>query len=249
MNRLRGKRTLITGGTTGIGLETAKQFLAEGARVVITGRSPDTLAQAQQELGKEVTVIKSEAGQVGEQKRLAEQIAQVFDQVDAVFLNAGIGVFQPLDAWDEAAFDNQIAVNLKGPYFLIQSLLPILANPASLILNTSINAHIGMPNSSVYGASKAAMISLAKTLSGELVERGIRVNAISPGPVSTPIYGKMGLPAENVQQMAEAIRNQIPLKRFGEPIEIAKAAVFLASDESAFMLGSEIIIDGGMSTL
>ena len=249
MNRLQGKRTLITGGTTGIGLETAKQFLAEGARVVITGRSPDTLAQAQQELGKEVIVIKSEAGQVSEQKRLVGQIAEVFDQVDAVFLNAGIGVFQPLEAWDEAAFDNQIAVNLKGPYFLIQSLLPILANPASLILNTSINAHIGMPNSSVYGASKAAMISLAKTLSGELVERGIRVNAISPGPVSTPIYGKLGVPAENVQQMAEAIRNQVPLKRFGEPIEIAKAAVFLASDESAFMLGSEIIIDGGMSTL
>lgn len=249
MNRLQGKRTLITGGTTGIGLETAKQFLAEGARVVITGRSPDTLAQAQQELGQEVTIIKSEAGQVGEQKRLVEQIAQVFDQVDAVFLNAGIGVFQPLAAWDEAAFDHQIAVNLKGPYFLIQNLVPILANPASLILNTSINAHIGMPNSSVYSASKAAMISLAKTLSGELVERGIRVNAISPGPISTPIYGKLGVPAENVQQMAEAIRNQIPLKRFGEPIEIAKAAVFLASDESAFMLGSEIIIDGGMSTL
>ncbi|MBW4421417.1 MAG: SDR family oxidoreductase [Myxacorys californica WJT36-NPBG1] len=249
MNRLQGKRTLITGGTTGIGLETAKQFLAEGARVVVTGRSPDTLAQAQQELGKEVIVIQSEAGQVSEQKRLAEQIAEVFDQVDAVFLNAGIGTFQPLDAWDEASFDHQIAVNLKGPYFLIQALLPILANPASVILNTSINAHIGMPNSSVYGASKAAMISIAKTLSGELVERGIRVNAISPGPVSTPIYGKMGVPAENVQQMAEAIRNQIPLKRFGEPIEIAKAAVFLASDESSFMLGSEMIIDGGMSTL
>ncbi|MEA5550356.1 SDR family oxidoreductase [Anabaena cylindrica UHCC 0172] len=249
MNRLQGKRTLITGGTTGIGLETAKQFLAEGARVIVTGRSPDTLAQAQQELGKEVIVIKSEAGQVGEQKRLAEQIAGIFDQVDAVFLNAGIGIFQPLEAWDEASFDNQIAVNLKGPYFLIQNLLPILANPASVILNTSINAHIGMPNSSVYGASKAAMISLARTLSGELVERGIRVNAISPGPVSTPIYEKLGMPVANVQQMAEVIRNQIPLKRFGEPIEIAKAAVFLASDESSFMLGSEMIIDGGMSTL
>jgi len=249
MNRLQGKRILITGGTTGIGLETAKQFLLEGATVALTGRSPDTLAQAQQELGKEVIVIKSDAGQVGEQKRLAEEVAKVFDKLDAVFLNAGIGIFQPLEAWDEASFDNQIAVNLKGPYFLIQSLLPILANPASIILNTSINAHIGMPNSSVYGASKAAMISLSKTLSGELVGRGIRVNAISPGPISTPIYGKMGVPTENVQQMAEAILLQIPLKRFGEPIEIAKAAVFLASDESSFMLGSEMIIDGGMSTL
>lgn len=249
MNRLQGKRILITGGTTGIGLETAKQFLLEGASVAVTGRSADTLAQAQQELGKEVIVIKSDAGQVSEQKSLAEEIAKVFDKLDAVFLNAGIGIFQPLEAWDEASFDNQIAVNLKGPYFLIQSLLPILANPASIILNTSINAHIGMPNSSVYGASKAAMISLSKTLSGELVGRGIRVNAISPGPISTPIYGKMGVRAENVQQMAEEIALQIPLKRFGEPIEIAKAAVFLASDESSFMLGSEMIIDGGMSTL
>jgi NAD(P)-dependent dehydrogenase (short-subunit alcohol dehydrogenase family) len=249
MNRLQGKCTLITGGTTGIGVETAKQFLAEGARVAVTGRSPDTLAQAQQELGKEVIVIKSDAGQVGEQKHLAEEIAKAFDRLDAVFLNAGIGIFQPLEAWDEATFDNQIAVNFKGPYFLIQNLLPILANPASIILNTSINAHIGMPNSSVYGASKAAMISLAKTLSGELIERGIRVNAISPGPIATPILGKSGLPSEQVQQMAEAIRNQIPLKRFGEPIEIAKAAVFLASDESSFMLGSEMIIDGGTSTL
>ncbi len=245
MNRLQGKCTLITGGTTGIGLETAKQFLAEGARVVVTGLNPDTLAQAQQELGKEVIVIKSDAGQVGEQKYLAERIAKVFDKLDAVFLNAGISIFQPLEAWDEAAFDNQIAVNFKGPFFLIQNLLPILANPASIVLNTSINAHIGMPYSSVYGASKAAMISLAKTLSGELIERGIRVNAISPGPIATPILGKSGLPAEQVQQIAEVLRNQIPLKRFGNPIEIAKAAVFLASDESSFMLGSEMIVDGG----
>ncbi len=249
MNRLRGKRLLITGGTTGIGLESAKQFLAEGARVVITGLSPDTLVQAQQKLGKEVIVIKSDAGQANEQKRLVEKIAQVFGQLDGVFINAGIGIFQPLESWDEASFDLQIAVNLKGPYFLLQSLLPILANPASIILNASINAHIGMPNSSVYGASKAAMLSLAKTLSGELIERGIRVNAISPGPIATPILGKSGLPAEQVQQIAEALCNQIPLKRFGQPIEIAKAAVFLASDESSFMLGSEMIIDGGTSTL
>lgn len=217
--------------------------------MAVTGRSADTLAQAQQELGKKVIVIKNDAGQVGEQKRLAEEIAKVFDKLDAVFLNTRIGIFQPLEAWDEASFDDQIAVNLKGPYFLIQSLLPILANPASIIVNISINAYIGMPNSSVYGASKAAMISLSKTLSRELVGRGIRVNAISPGLISTPSYGKMGVRTENVQQMAEEIALQIPLKRFGEPIEIAKAAVFLAFDESSFMLGSEMIIDGGMSTL
>jgi NAD(P)-dependent dehydrogenase (short-subunit alcohol dehydrogenase family) len=249
MNRLQGKRLLITGGTTGIGLETAKQFRLEGARVVVTGQNPDTLAQAQQELGKEVIVIKSDAGRVDEQQRLVAEIERVFGQLDGVFLNAGIAIFQPIEQWDEATFDNLIAVNFKGPYFLIQSLLPILANPASIVLNTSINAHIGMPNSSVYSASKAAMISLAKTLSGELIERGIRVNAISPGSIATPILGKSGLPAEALQQVAEMLRCQIPLKRFGEPIEIAKAAVFLASDESSFMLGSEMIIDGGRSTL
>jgi NAD(P)-dependent dehydrogenase (short-subunit alcohol dehydrogenase family) len=249
MNRLQGKRLLITGGTTGIGLESAKQFLAEGARVVVTGRNPNTLIQAQQELGEEAIVIKSDAGQVSEQKLLVAKIAEVFDRLDGVFIKAGISIFQPLEAWDEASFDWQIAVNLKGPYFFIQSLLPILANPASIVLNTSINAHIGMPNSSVYSASKAAMLSLAKTLSSELINRGIRVNAISPGPISTSILEKHGLTAEEIQQIVEATRNQIPLKRFGEPIEIAKAAVFLASDESSFMLGSEMIIDGGTSTL
>jgi NAD(P)-dependent dehydrogenase (short-subunit alcohol dehydrogenase family) len=249
MNRLQGKRLLITGGTTGIGLETAKQFLAEGARVLVTGQNPDTLAQAQQELGKEVIVFKSDAGRVDEQKQLVAEIDRVFGQLDGVFINAGIAIFQPLENWDEATFDLQIAVNFKGPYFLIQSLLPILTNPTSIVLNTSINAHIGMPNSSVYSASKAAMISLAKTLSGELIDRGIRVNAISPGPIATPILGKSGLPAEALQQVADMLRSQIPLQRFGEPMEIAKAVVFLISDESSFMLGSEIIIDGGTSTL
>jgi NAD(P)-dependent dehydrogenase (short-subunit alcohol dehydrogenase family) len=249
MNRLQGKRLLVTGGTTGIGLETAKQFLLEGARVVVTGQNPDTLAQAQRELGAEVIVVKSDAGRVDNQKQLVTEIELVFGQLDGVFLNAGIAIFQPIEQWDEASFDLQIAVNLKGPYFLIQSLLPILTNPASIVLNTSINAHIGMPNSSVYSASKAAMISLAKTLSGELIDRGIRVNAISPGPIATPILGKSGLPAEDLQQVAEMLRSQIPLKRFGDPIEIAKAVVFLTSDESSFMLGSEMIIDGGTSTL
>jgi NAD(P)-dependent dehydrogenase (short-subunit alcohol dehydrogenase family) len=169
--------------------------------------------------------------------------------LELLFFNRLPTVGYANEHWDEASFDNLIAVNFKGPFFLIQNLLPILANPASIVLNTSINAHIGMPNSSVYSASKAAMISLAKTLSGELIERGIRVNAISPGPIATPILSKSGLPAADLQQVAEMLRCQIPLKRFGEPIEIAKAAVFLASDESSFMLGSEMIIDGGTSTL
>ena len=157
--------------------------------------------------------------------------------------------FRPVEQWDEAGFDRSFAVNLKGPYFLVQALLPILANPASIVLNTSINAHIGMPNSSVYAATKAGLISLARTLSGELIGRGIRVNAVSPGPISTPLYGKLGLPEADLKAMAASIQNQIPAGRLGNPLEIAKAVVFLASDESAFTIGSELVIDGGMSNL
>jgi NAD(P)-dependent dehydrogenase (short-subunit alcohol dehydrogenase family) len=249
MNRLQGKRTLITGGTTGIGLETAKQFLAEGARVAITGTNAANLAAAQEILGKDVLVLNSEAGNVQAQVGLVAKISEAFGGLDAVFINAGVGDFRPIEAFDEAGFDRTIAINLKGPYFLIQSLLPILANPASIVLNTSINARIGMPNSSVYAASKAALISLARTMSGELIGRGIRVNAVSPGPVNTPIYGKLGLPAEQVNAMAGQIQSQIPLGRFGNPIEIAKAIVFFASDESTFTVGSELVVDGGMSNI
>jgi NAD(P)-dependent dehydrogenase (short-subunit alcohol dehydrogenase family) len=249
MKRLQDKRTLITGGTTGIGLETARQFLAEGARVVVTGHNPQTLTQARDALGPQALVLSSDAGDVAQQAALAQQIKDTLGGLDAVFINAGIGDFRPIEAFDAAAFDRLFAINLKGPYFLIQALLPLLARPSSIVLNTSINAHIGMPMSSLYAASKAGLISLARTLSGELIGRGIRVNAISPGPVSTPIYGKLGLPAEQLQGMAAQIQSQIPVGRFGDPVEIAKAVVFFASDESSFTVGSELIIDGGMSTI
>jgi NAD(P)-dependent dehydrogenase (short-subunit alcohol dehydrogenase family) len=249
MNRLQGKRTLITGGTTGIGLETARQFLAEGARVAITGTNPDTLAAARNSLGAAALVIASDAGTVAAQSAVARQIQEAFGGLDALFINAGLGGFYPIDAADEAGFDRMLAVNLKGPYFLIQALLPLFGRPASILLNTSINIHIGMPNSSVYAASKAGLLSLARTLSGELIGRGIRVNAISPGPVATPIFSKMGFTPEQLQAMGEHIRSQIPVGRFGDPVEIAKAAVFFASDESTYTVGSELIIDGGMSNL
>lgn len=249
MKRLQYKRTLITGGTSGIGLETARQFLTEGARVVVTGHNPQTLAQAREALGPQALVLSSDAGDVGQQAALAQQIKEALGGLDAVFINAGVGDFRPIEAFDGAAFDRMFAINLKGPYFLIQALLPLLAKPSSIVLNSSINAHIGMPMSSLYAASKAGLISLARTLSGELIGRGIRVNAVSPGPVSTPIYGKLGLPAEQLQGMAAHIQSQVPLGRFGEPVEIAKAIVFLASDESSFTVGSELIIDGGMSTI
>jgi len=249
MNRLTNKRTLITGGTSGIGLETARQFLAEGARVAITGSSEASIAAARRELGDRALILRADAGNVAEQAALARAVGEAFGGLDALFINAGVGDFRPIEQWDEAGFDRTLAINLKGPYFLVQALLPLLANPSSVVLNTSINAHIGMPSSSVYAASKAGLISLARTLSGELIGRGIRVNAVSPGPVTTPIYGKLGMDADALQQMVEAIRAQIPAGRFGEPREIAKAVVFLASDESTFTVGSELIIDGGMSAI
>ena len=183
------------------------------------------------------------------QARIAQVVADQFGKLGAVFVNAGIAPFGPLKSWTEDAFDRAFDVNLKGLLFLAQALLPILSNPASIVLNGSINAHIGMPNSSVYAAPKAGLISLARTLSGELIGRGVRVNVISPGPVSTPIYGKLGLDATSLDAMSASILANLPVGRFGEPKEIADALVFLASDERRFTVGSELIIDGGMSTL
>ena len=249
MNRLKDKRALITGGTSGIGLETARHFLKEGARVAITGKNPATLEAARKELGSDILVIASDASHVADQKKVAEALRQAFGAIDILFkVNAGsIAELRPVEQFDEAAFDRAFAINVKGPYFLIQALLPIFANPTSIVLNASVNAHIGMPNTSVYGASKAALLSLARTLSGELISRGIRVNAVSPGPIATPLYSKLGLPEADLKAISASIQSQVPAGRFGNPSEIANAIVFLASDESAFTVGSELLIDGGMS--
>jgi NAD(P)-dependent dehydrogenase (short-subunit alcohol dehydrogenase family) len=249
MNRLRNKRALITGGTSGIGLETARRFLDEGARVAITGRDPGNLDAARKELGAGVLIVPSDAADAADQKKVAAAILEAFGGLDVLFVNAGIADLRPIEKWDEAAFDRSIAINLKGPYFLIQALLPIFANPASIVLNGSVNAHIGMPNTSVYGASKAGLLSLIRTLSGELISRGIRVNAVSPGPVSTALYSKLGLSDADLKTVSAAIESKVPAGRFGNPTEIAHAIVFLASDESAFTIGSELLIDGGMSSI
>jgi NAD(P)-dependent dehydrogenase (short-subunit alcohol dehydrogenase family) len=249
MNRLKDKRALITGGTSGIGLETARQFLREGARVAITGKNPATLEAARKELGSDVLVIASDASNVADQKTVAETLRQAFGTIDILFVNAGIAELRPVEQWDEGAFDRTFAINVKGPYFLIQALLPVFANPASIVLNASVNAHIGMPNTTVYGASKSALLSFVRTLSGELISRGIRVNAVSPGPIATPLYSKLGMPEADLKAVSASIQSQVPAGRFGNPSEIAHAVVFLASDESAFTVGSEIQIDGGMGNL
>lgn len=247
MNRLQGKRALITGGTTGIGLETAREFIAEGARVVITGNNPVNLEGATKALGEKALILRADASDIAAQAGLAQQIKTALGGLDAVFINAGVAEFRPIEAWDVAGFDRSFDVNVRGPYFLLQALVPLLANPSSIVLNASINAHIGMPNSSVYAATKAALLSLAKTLSGELIGRGVRVNAISPGPISTPLYAKLGLTPEQLDETAQGILGQVKAGRFGDASEIAKAVVYLASDETRFAVGSELIIDGGLS--
>jgi len=246
MARLDGKRALITGGASGIGLETLRQFMAEGARVAVTARSDQAFEPVRQEFRDAALCIASDAGNAADQKRVAAIIEQRFGGLDILFANAGIADLRPIDQWNEEGWDHCFQTNVRGPFFLIRALLPFFANPASIVLNASINAHIGMPNTSVYGASKAALLSLARTLSGELISRGIRVNAISPGPIATPLYGKLGLSAADLKAVSESLQNQIPARRFGTPREIASAVTYLASEESAFMVGSELIIDGGL---
>jgi NAD(P)-dependent dehydrogenase (short-subunit alcohol dehydrogenase family) len=245
MSRLQGKRTLITGGTSGIGLETAKQFLIEGARVVVTGVSPDSIEKAKAELGSEVLVLRADSASVAAQKGLAQAVKDHYGQLDVAFLNAGVSVWVPIEDWTEEMFNRSFDINVKGPYFLIQALLPVFANPTSVVLNTSINAHVGAARSSVYAATKAALLNMSKTLSSELLGRGVRVNAVSPGPVETPLYDKLGIPAAYREQVNKEIAATIPFGRFGTPEEIAKAVLYFASDESKWTVGSEIIIDGG----
>jgi NAD(P)-dependent dehydrogenase (short-subunit alcohol dehydrogenase family) len=249
MGKLEGKVAVITGGNSGIGLATAKEFKEQGARVVITGRDQKTLDEAKREIGGEVLVVRSDTSNLTEIDKLFNVVKEKFGKIDVLFVNAGIGKFAPVEAVTEEVFDSIMNINFKGAYFTIQKALPLLNDNASIVLNASIVANIGMPNSSVYAASKAALITLARTLSAELVSRGIRVNVVSPGPVMTPILGRSGLPQDALEEMTKGIEAQVPMKRFGRPEEIAKTVLFLASSDSSFLLGTEIVADGGMSQL
>lgn len=249
MNRFSNKTVLVTGGSSGIGLAAAKAFAAEGARVVITGRDAAALEQAAAAVGSTALALVNDAGDIAAARTLAETLAAAEVRLDAVFVNAGAARFAAYPDVDEALWDQIFNTNIKGPYFQLQALLPLLNPGASVVINGSINARIGMPNTSVYAASKAAVISLAKTLSAELLPRGVRVNVLSPGPVATPIYTKLGLDAAALDATAAQIQSQIPLGRFGTPEEIAATVLHLSSPESAYIVGTEIIADGGMSQL
>ncbi|MFC4761892.1 SDR family oxidoreductase [Dyella koreensis] len=249
MNRFEGKTVLVTGGNSGIGLAAAQAYAAEGARVIITGRDRTSLEQAAATLGPKAVAIRNDASTVAGARELAGSLSAQGLLLDAVFLNAGNAKFSPFPDVDESFWDEIFNVNVKGLYFQVQALLPLLNKGASLVINGSINAHIGMPGSSVYAASKAAVISLAKTLSAELLSRGARVNVVSPGPVETPLYGKLGLDEASLKATAAQIQAQVPLGRFGRPAEIASTVLHLSAPESAFIVGTEIIADGGMSQL
>lgn len=249
MPDLAGKVAVITGGNSGIGQAAAAELLRLGAKVVISGRDPKTLAQTAASVTGDVLAVQADVTKVADLDDLFKKTEERFGKVDVLFVNAGMAVLKPMRDMTEEDFDSVMDINFKGAYFTLQKALPYLNDGASIVLNTSINAHIGMPSTTVYAASKAALSSLIRTVSGELVDRRIRVNAVSPGPVETPFFGRLGMDAEQMRGMAESIAGQVPVGRFGKPEEIAKVVAFLASSDSSFLLGTEITADGGMSQL
>jgi NAD(P)-dependent dehydrogenase (short-subunit alcohol dehydrogenase family) len=248
MQKLSGKTVLVTGGNSGIGLASARLFLEHGARVAITGQSLDSLGRAREELGGEVVAIRSDAGKLADIDRLFDEIGERFGHLDVLFVNAGNSRPLPFHLVTEAQFDEASAVLFKGAFFTIQKALPLLAKGASVIVTTSISNQKGSPNFSAYAACKAALRSLVQTLSLELVERGIRVNAISPGPIDTPGFGRYwGVAPEVVQVARDEFIRKSPLKRFGDADEVAKVALFLASEDSSYIVGTEIVVDGAVT--
>jgi NAD(P)-dependent dehydrogenase (short-subunit alcohol dehydrogenase family) len=247
MARLAGKKALITGGTTGIGFATAKRFLEEGAQVAISGQNHERSQEALSKLGNNAIGVLADLSLVHDVQTMVDRVRRDFGSLDILVANAGIVKPAPVNVVDESHINEQFDINFKGVFFTVQKALPILNNPASIVLNTSCLDEMGMPGMSIYSASKAAVRSLARSFSAELIGQGIRVNAVSPGPIETPIYSKLGMPAEEVQAMAEGLIGQIPMGRFGQADEVAKAVLFLASDDSSFMLGEEIVVDGGWS--
>ena len=243
-----GRVAVVTGGNSGIGLGVAKAYAREGASIVITGRDQKTLQAAAEEIGPGTLAIKSDATKISDIENAMSMIREQFGRIDALFVNAGVGKFIPIDEVTESFFDEIFNVNVKGVFFTVQKALPLMRSGSAIVLNASINGHKATPNTTVYGASKAAVISLAKNLSIELVERGIRVNSISPGPIESAILSR-DLSAEELQQTKDWIVSQVPMKRFGKPEEIAAAVLYLTSPESGFVIGADLIIDGGMQTL
>ncbi len=248
MAKLNGKVAFVTGGNSGMGLESARLLAAEGARVIITGRRAKEVDEAAKYIGPNGRGIVSDVSKLADLDALYATIKKDYGHLDIIFANAGVGEFAGVADADEAHFDRIFDINVKGLFFTVQKALPILRDGASIILNASSAASTGMENFSVYSASKAAVRSFARTLTLDLKARGIRVNAISPGPIDTPIFGKIeGLTDEQIAGFKTGIATMVPLGRMGRSEEIAKAVLFLASDDSSFTTGAELPVDGGMA--
>jgi len=246
MARLTGKVAVVTGGNSGIGLATAQRFHEEGAQVVISGRDQKTLDQAVKTIGRDIIAIRADVSKLADLDRLYKTVADKFGKIDVLFANAGIAKFAPVNDSTEILFDEVFDVNVKGVFFTIQKALPLLNDGASIIINSSVVNETGAAGASVYAATKAAVRSFARTLTTELVDRGIRINVVSPGPITTPILGRTGLPQEQVDEFARDIVSKVPMKRFGKPEEVADTVLFLATPESSYITGVDINVDGGM---
>ncbi|MEZ0372840.1 MAG: SDR family oxidoreductase [Candidatus Sericytochromatia bacterium] len=244
--KLAGKIAVITGGNSGIGLATARRFIAEGARVVITGRREQAVNQAVQALGPQASGIVGDVSRLADLDELYRKIEKAYGKIDVLFANAGVGEFRHLSEVDEAFYDRITDTNVKGLFFTVQKALPLLRDGASVLLNASVVHQKGFPNFSVYAATKAAVRSFARSWAVDLKDRGIRVNVLSPGPIQTPIYEKMGLPADAIKDFSASVIQNVPLGRFGTDDEIATAAVFLASDDSRYVNGADLAVDGGL---
>ncbi len=247
MGKLEGKIALVTGGNSGIGLATAKEFVKEGAHVFITGRRQQELDAAVKEIGKNVTAVKGDVAKLDDLDRLFAQIKRDKGKLDIVFANAGFATYAPLGTITEEQFDTHFNTNVKGVLFTVQKALPLIPEGGSIILNASIVASKGFPANSVYSATKAALRSFARTWTMDLKDRHIRVNAVSPGPIETPGLKNLLASSDVGEQRANAMSSGVPLGRLGRPDEIAKAVVFLASDDSSYVTGTELFVDGGFA--
>ena len=247
--RFEGKTVVITGGNSGIGLATAKLFKEEGANVVISGRDQKTLDEAVRTIGKGTLAVKADVSNLGDLDRLYAAVAAKFGKIDALFANAGIAKFSPASDSSEKLFDDIFDINVKGLYFTVQKAIPFLNDNAGIVLNSSVVNSRGMVGTSVYSASKAAVRSLARTFAAELVDRGIRVNVVSPGPITTPILGRSGLPQEAIDDFAQNVASRVPMKRFGTGEEVGHATLFLASSEASYITGVDLNVDGGMGQI
>jgi NAD(P)-dependent dehydrogenase (short-subunit alcohol dehydrogenase family) len=248
MDRYEGKKAVVIGGTSGIGLATAKMLVDGGARVLATGRSQAGLESTRNELGTGGVAVSSDARSLTDIDALAARVKAEFDAFDLLFVNAGFSLFAPLESTTEATFDEMFNLNAKGPFFAVQKLAPLIKQGGAVVLTTSTANVKGMPMIAAYGGAKAALRSFARTFAAELLPRGIRVNAVSPGPTETPIIGKAFPDKAMADQLAAQMREAVPMKRFGTPEEVAKAVLFLAFD-ATFTTGVELPVDGGWSQL